>query len=134
MKQFYFKINFIQLKHKMCIIERLSAVLLIFIESPVIIRESWLEWDMGLGNIDSQTKWVVQVPLRRTKLSLNYNQLLKLSPFYSIFKQLSQTFRYIQAQYSLHKTCLYLEFFWSVFSPNAGKYGPERLCIRTFFT
>ena len=25
-------------------------------------------------------------------------------------------------------------FFWSVFSPNAGKYGPEMLQIQTFFT
>ena len=24
--------------------------------------------------------------------------------------------------------------FWSVFSPNAGKYGPEKLRIRTLFT
>ena len=28
----------------------------------------------------------------------------------------------------------YSEFFWSVFSPNAGKYGPEKLRIRTLFT
>ena len=48
------------------------------------------------------------------------------------------------------KKCPYLEFFWSVFSvfelntgdteylsvfsPNAGKYGPEKLRIRTLFT
>ena len=30
--------------------------------------------------------------------------------------------------------CLYLEFFWSVFSPNAGKYRPGKLRIRTLFT
>ena len=25
-------------------------------------------------------------------------------------------------------------FFWSIFSPNAGKYGPEKLCIWALFT
>ena len=30
--------------------------------------------------------------------------------------------------------CPYSEFFWSVFSPNAGKYGPEKLRIWTLFT
>ena len=30
--------------------------------------------------------------------------------------------------------CLYSEFFWSVFSPNAGKYRPGKLRIRTLFT
>ena len=28
---------------------------------------------------------------------------------------------------SLRKECPYSEFFWSVFSPNAVKYGPEKL-------
>ena len=28
----------------------------------------------------------------------------------------------------------YSEFFWSVFSPNAKKYGPEKPRIRTLFT
>ena len=32
---------------------------------------------------------------------------------------------------SLHKTCPYWELFWSVFSPNAGKYGSEKFRIRT---
>ena len=38
---------------------------------------------------------------------------------------------------TLREKCPYLECFWSVFShifPNAGKYGPEKLRIRTFFT
>ena len=35
---------------------------------------------------------------------------------------------------SLRQKCLYLELFWSVFSPNAGKYGPEQLRTRTLFT
>ena len=30
--------------------------------------------------------------------------------------------------------CPYLELFQSVFSPNAGKYGPEKLQVRTLFT
>ena len=64
----------------MCIIERLSVVLLIFIESPVIIRESWLEWDMALGNIDSQTKWVIQVPLRRAKCKSPLLSITKIDP------------------------------------------------------
>ena len=46
---------------------------------------------------------------------------------------------------SLHEKCPYSEFFWSLFSriwteygkirsPNAEKYGPEKLQIRTLFT
>ena len=27
----------------------------------------------------------------------------------------------------LREKCPYLEFLWSVFSPNAGKYGPKKL-------
>ena len=50
-------------------------------------------------------------------------------------------------KWELHKNCLYLVFFWSmfsrirtdteyrfVFSPNAQKYGPDKLQIQTFFT
>ena len=33
----------------------------------------------------------------------------------------------------LREKCPYSEFSWSVFSPNAGKYGPEKLRIRTLF-
>ena len=32
------------------------------------------------------------------------------------------------------ENCPFSEFLWSVFSPNAGKYGPEKLRIRTRFT
>ena len=34
----------------------------------------------------------------------------------------------------MHEKCPYSEFFWSVFSPNAEKYGPEKLRIRTLIT
>ena len=37
-------------------------------------------------------------------------------------------------QKSTSEKCSYSESFWSVFSPNAGKYGPEKFRIRTFFT
>ena len=50
-------------------------------------------------------------------------------------------------KYSLRENSPYSEFFWSVFSriwteygdlsvfsPNAGQYGPEKLRIRTLFT
>ena len=33
----------------------------------------------------------------------------------------------------LREKCPYLEFYWSVFSLNVGKYGPEKLRIRTLF-
>ena len=33
----------------------------------------------------------------------------------------------------MREKCLYLKFFWFVFSPNAGKYGPEKLRIRKLF-
>ena len=35
---------------------------------------------------------------------------------------------------SLGENFPYSEFFWSVFGPNAGKYGPEKLRIGTLFT
>ena len=35
---------------------------------------------------------------------------------------------------ALHEKCLYSKFFWSVFIPKAGKYGPEKFRIRTLFT
>ena len=28
---------------------------------------------------------------------------------------------------SLREKCLHSEFFWSIFSPNVGKYGPESI-------
>ena len=34
---------------------------------------------------------------------------------------------------TLREKCPYSEFFWSVFSQNAGKYGPEKLQMRTLF-
>ena len=51
----------------------------------------------------------------------------------------------LQLRVSLPERCPYLEFFWSVFSdiraeygeifgPNAKKYGPEKLRIRTLLT
>ena len=36
--------------------------------------------------------------------------------------------------YTLREKCPYSEFFWSVFSPNAGNKGPEKLRIQTLFT
>ena len=35
---------------------------------------------------------------------------------------------------SLREKCLYSEILWSVFSPNAGKDGPEKFRIETIFT
>ena len=35
---------------------------------------------------------------------------------------------------TLHEKCPYLGFFWSVFIPNAGKYGPGKLRIWKLFT
>ena len=40
----------------------------------------------------------------------------------------------IKLAFTLHEKCPYSEFFWSVLSPNAGKYGPEKLRVRTLFT
>ena len=31
----------------------------------------------------------------------------------------------VNVKVTLRETCPYLEIFWSVFSPNAGKYKPE---------
>ena len=35
---------------------------------------------------------------------------------------------------SLREKCPYSEFFWSLFSRDAGIYGPEKLRIQTLFT
>ena len=35
---------------------------------------------------------------------------------------------------SLREKCPHSEFFWSVFSPNDGKYGPKKLKIQKLFT
>ena len=35
---------------------------------------------------------------------------------------------------ALREKCLYLEFFWFVFSPNTGTYEPGKLQIQTLFT
>ena len=54
-------------------------------------------------------------------------------------------FRMYKSKFTLSEKCPYSEFFWSVFlriwteylsilSPNAGKYGPEKLRIWTLFT
>ena len=42
--------------------------------------------------------------------------------------------RKIMRKRTLCEKYLYSEFFWSVFSPNAGKYGPEKLRTWTLFT
>ena len=34
----------------------------------------------------------------------------------------------------MREKCPYSDFFWSVFSPNAGKYGPENRQIHTLLT
>ena len=39
-----------------------------------------------------------------------------------------------ESGFTLREKCPYSEFFWSVFSPNAGKYGPEKLRKRPLFT
>ena len=41
---------------------------------------------------------------------------------------------YLRDCSALPEKCPYSEFFWSKFSPNAGKYRPEKLRIRTLFT
>ena len=66
------------------------------------------------------------------------------------YKRVLSNEQKLKSQHTLHEKCLYLEFFWSVFPvfwqntenaiylsvfiPNAGKYGPEKLRIPTLFT
>ena len=40
----------------------------------------------------------------------------------------------IFSEHCVRKKYPYSEFFWSVFSSNAGKYGPENLRIRILLT
>ena len=40
---------------------------------------------------------------------------------------------FVLSQWTLCEKSPYSEFFWSVFSPNAGKYRPEKLRIQTLF-
>ena len=49
-------------------------------------------------------------------------------------KKSSQIFRKYLRKYSLQEKYPYSEFFWSTFSPNTGKYEPEKLQIRKIFT
>ena len=49
-------------------------------------------------------------------------------------KKSSQIFRKYLRKYSLREKYPYSEFFWSIFSPNTGKYEPEKLQIRKIFT
>ena len=44
------------------------------------------------------------------------------------------TFAKFSEKLTLRKKCPYSEFFWSVFSPNAGKYRPEKLRTQKLFT
>ena len=48
--------------------------------------------------------------------------------------KIGQTWSKLPIEYALREKCLYSEFFCSVFSPNTGKYGLEKLPIRTLFT
>ena len=50
------------------------------------------------------------------------------------FGEENDNFRKIINYYALHEKCPYSEFFWSVISPNVGKYGPEIFRIWTLFT
>ena len=52
--------------------------------------------------------------------------------FFAILFQTME--RLILKRYPLRGMCPYLQLFWFVFSPNAGKYGPESLRIGTLFT
>ena len=44
------------------------------------------------------------------------------------------TYKIQNSSLTLREKCPYLELFWSVFCPNAGIYGLEKLQIRTRFT
>ena len=74
---------------------------------------------------------------------------LSFHEFIDHLKEKQYTFHSLITEPTLREKCLYSEFFWSVFfriltdtnarylsifSPNMGKYGPEKLRIRTFFT
>ena len=56
----------------------------------------------------------------------------KQSSIYATISQVVKPLK-VSEKYSLHEKCPYSEFFWSVFSPNAGKYGTEKLRIRIVF-
>ena len=51
---------------------------------------------------------------------------------YTIQEEINEAFKYLKRNTSfgsdaLHEKCLYSELFWSVFSPNIRKGGPEQL-------
>ena len=51
------------------------------------------------------------------------------------YKRRSQLEDWINSFFQwLREKCPYSKFFWSAFSPNAGKYGPEKLRMRQLFT
>ena len=74
---------------------------------------------------------------------------LSFHEFIDHLKEKQYTFHSLITEPTLREKCPYSDFFWSVFfriltdtnarylsifSPNTGKYGPEKLRIRTFFT
>ena len=50
-----------------------------------------------------------------------------------IYFDFLQTLSEMKSTFALREKCPYSEFFWSVFSPNTGKYRPEKFRIRTLF-
>ena len=61
----------------------------------------------------------------------NLSKVYERCVYIQIYKYLNKILSKWQ---SLCEKCSYLEFFWSVFSSNAGKYWPEKLRICALFT
>ena len=74
----------------------------------------------------------VQKPNQQKHLSIILDEKLNLK--LHINNVLTKTSKVITVIKAWREKCPYSEFFWSVFSPNEGKYGPEKLRIRTLFT
>ena len=75
------------------------------------------EWDSG---VLKRLTWFLQFSGLRSNYLQMFHKISRKTP--------------VLESFSLHEKCPYSEFFWSVFSLNAVKYGPEKLPIRTLFS
>ena len=75
------------------------------------------EWDSG---VLKRLTWFLQFSGLRSNYLQMFHKISRKTP--------------VLESFSLHEKYPYSEFFWSVFSLNAVKYGPEKLPIRTLFS
>ena len=121
--------TFINLRKKMIKLSKSSKITLIVLsrnhnqaDDDYIIKQ-WVAWEQF-------DHYFIQVKFVEDSLKKIWRDMGCLSrPYYfKFFKGCLPHIPQIEMIWSsLPEKCPYSEFFWSVFSPNAGKCGPEKL-------